>query len=298
MGDAQAVRTLSHNANPQLRRHSGGKDRMETAGMLQSVGNLEGMLIGATDGTIGKVRDFYFDDEAWVVRYAVVDTTAWLPGRKVLVSPYLIGEPVFGAGVLPVSVTQERIRHSPDVDTDKPVSRQYEESYLGYYGYPVYWGGSGLWGQYGYPGTISNGMIPSAYRGPLRTPTAAAPGADPHLRSCNAVKGYHIHAADGEIGHVGGYLLDGHTWSLRYLVVNTSNWRLGHDVLISPEWVQDLSWHESMVYLSLPRQMIRDAPAYDDNAPLDRAAEHRLFTHYGRDAYWRTPASPTEETMR
>ena len=266
--------------------------------MLHSVRNLEGMLIGATDGTIGRVRDFYFDDQAWVVRYAVVDTHEWLPGRKVLLSPHLLGEPAFGAGILPVSVSRERIRQSPGVDTDKPVSRQYEESYLGYYGYPVYWGGSGLWGQYGYPGTISNGMIPSAYRGPLRTPTANDPDADTHLRSCNAVRGYHIHGEDGEIGHVGGFLLDGHTWSLRYLIVRTSNWWLGNDVLISPEWVQDVSWKESMVYLALSRQMIRAAAPYDDNVPLDRPAEEWLFSHYERQPYWRTPASPTQEPMR
>jgi hypothetical protein len=247
--------------------------------MLHNVRNLEDMLIGATDGTIGRVRDFYFDDESWVVRYAVVDTHEWLPGRKVLLSPHLLGEPVFGAGILPVSASRERIRQSPDIDTDKPVSRQHEASYLGYYGYP---------------GTISNGMIPSAYRGPLRTPTANDPGADPHLRSCNAVRGYHIHGDDGEIGHVSGYLLDGQSWSLRYLVVRTGNWWLGHDVLISPEWVQAVSWNESTVYLALPRQMIRDAPYYDDDVPLDRGAEQRLFRHYGRETYWPTPAAPPE----
>ena len=254
--------------------------------MLCSVRSLEGRHIEATDGAIGRLTDFYFDDEAWVVRYAVADVHAWLPGRRVLLSPYLFAEPAFGAGKFPVNVTKSQIRHSPDIDTDKPVSRQYEETNLGYYGYPVYWAGSGLWGQYGFPGTISNGMIPSAYRGPLRTPTLAGNGADHHLRSCNAVRGYQVHGSDGDIGHVGGYLLDDHTWSVRYLVVNTSHWWLGKDVVISPEWIQDVSWQHATVYVSLSRQMVRNSPQYNDDVPLDRAAEVRLHGHYGREAYW------------
>ena len=179
--------------------------------MLRSVKSLEGNTLGATDGTIGKLKDFYFDDEAWVIRYAVVDTSTWLGGRKVLVSPYAIREPSTVVGTLPVSVTREQIRNSPSIDTDKPISRQYEKTYLGYYDYPYYWGGFGLWGDYNYPGTLSDGLIESRYRGYLHSPSAEDSGSDPHLRSCNAVKGYHILASDGEIGHVQGFVLDDHS---------------------------------------------------------------------------------------
>jgi len=61
--------------------------------MLRSEKQLEGLTIGATDGTIGKVKDFYFDDEAWVIRYMVADTSKWLGGRDVLISPYSLGQP-------------------------------------------------------------------------------------------------------------------------------------------------------------------------------------------------------------
>jgi hypothetical protein len=254
--------------------------------MLRNLKNLEGFTIGATDGEIGKVKDFYFDDEAWVIRYAVADTNAWLGGREVLLSPYSMGEPDWGRKVLPFAVTREQVKNSPDVNTDQPVSRQYEKSYLGYYGYPYYWGGAGLWGERSYPGTLLTGTGPSGYRGYLRAPEAHDASTDPHLRSCNAVKGYHIHARDGHIGHVQGLLVDDHSWSIRYLIVNTSNWWIGRQVLISPEWIQDVSWQESSVTINLDRQSIKDAPAYDVDAEMDRDAEASMYNHYRRNGYW------------
>ncbi len=258
--------------------------------MLRSVKTLEGLAIGATDGPIGKVKDFYFDDEAWVIRYAVVDTKHWLGGREVLISPYLMGQPDWAAQTLTVNETKQRIESSPSIDTDKPVSRQYETGYLGYYGYPDYWGGMGLWGAGYFPGTLHNGAGGNRYRGYegyLRAPTNRADhNSDPHLRSCNTVKGYHIRARDGEIGHVQGFLVDDQTWSIRYLILNTSNWWIGHHVLVSPEWIQNVDWFESVLTIDLDRKAIQDSPAYEAEAPFDREAEGTLYNHYGRDSYW------------
>jgi sporulation protein YlmC with PRC-barrel domain len=257
--------------------------------MLRSVRKLEGLPIGATDGTIGKVKDFYFDDEAWVIRYLVVDTSQWLGGREVLISPYAIGQMDRAADALPVTATREQVKNSPSIDSDKPISRQYEKSYLGYYGYPYYWGGTGLWGEGNYPGTLLTGTGANPYgnyQGYLRAPSKRDTASDPHLRSCESVKGYHIRAKDGEIGHVQGYLVDDGTWSIRYLIVNTSNWWMGHQILLSPEWIQEVSWSESVVSIDLDRQAIKDAPAYDDDAPLERNSEGSLYSHYGRHGYW------------
>ena len=141
--------------------------------MLRSVKQLEDFAVGATDGPIGKVKDFYFDDEAWVVRYLVADTSKWLGGRDVLISPYSLGQPDWDGKTLPVTVTKEQVRNSPGIDSDLPVSRQYERSYLGYYGYPYYWGGRGLWGQGFYPGALplETGVEPyDSYQGYLRAP--------------------------------------------------------------------------------------------------------------------------------
>jgi hypothetical protein len=261
--------------------------------MLRSVEKLEGLAIGATDGVIGKVKDFYFDDESWVIRYMVVDTSKWLSGRQVLISPYSIAKLDWAGDIIPVTVSKGRVKDSPSIDTAQPVSRQYETNYYGFYEYPFYWGGTGLWGASNYPGAWrgSAGDAPGqSYKGYLRAPTNGRNSADPHLRSCKAVNGYHIRAKDGEIGHVQGYLVDDASWSIRYLIVNTSNWWMGHRVLVSPEWITDIDWAESVVTVDLDRQKVKDAPPYDPLAILPREAEIGIYNHYGREGYWAEPA--------
>ena len=260
--------------------------------MLRSEKKLEGFAIGATDGAIGKVKDFYFDDEAWVIRYLVVDTSRWLGGRDVLISPYSLGTPDWEGKTLPVTITTDQVRNSPGVDSDQPVSRQYERIYLGYYDYPYYWGGTGLWGAGNYPGVVPLGRDVDpfgSYQGYLRAPSDRDAGNDPHLRSCETVRGYHIVAADGGIGHIDGFLVDDTTWSIRYLVVNTSNWWVGHKVLLSPEWIEKVSWQDSTVTTNLDREAIRKAPVYDDSVPAGRDYEGALYLHYSRAGYWHDP---------
>jgi hypothetical protein len=109
---------------------------------------------------------------------------------------------------------------------------------------------------------------------------------DHHLRSGNGVMRYYVHASDGDIGHVQGFLVDESSWAIRYLIVNTSNWWLGHDVLIAPEWIVSMSWTESMVTVGMPREAIKTAPIYDAKRPIDREQETAIHAHYGCAAYW------------
>lgn len=107
--------------------------------MLRSVNDLEGYAIEASDGKVGKVIEFYFDDEKWTVRYLVADTGGWLTGRKVLISPSALGDIDWDSRQLHVDMPKKRVENSPDIDTDKPVSRQHERAYYDYYSYPYYW---------------------------------------------------------------------------------------------------------------------------------------------------------------
>jgi hypothetical protein len=229
----------------------------------------------------------YFDDEDWAVRYLIVYTGNWLSGRSVLISPLSIGRPDWMGRLLPVSLTKAQVENSPDIDTRKPVSRQHEATYLGYYGYPYYWGGPGLWGMGGYPGSLTN---VSRIEEEMKTrPTSATQSSDDcHLRSCRAVIGNHIHATDGDIGHVKDLLVDDHTWAIRYLIVDTSHWWGGHHVLIAPQWIERVSWLDAVVSVDLTRQAVKDAPAYDVGAQLNREQEQGMYEHYGRPGYWTT----------
>lgn len=276
--------------------------RLEEGHMLRSMKDLEGYAIRASDGVVGHVKDFYFDDDAWVVRYLVVETGSWLSSRKVLISPIAIGEPDWTERILPVSITKEQVKNSPEIDTNKPVSRQHEKQYLDYYGYPFYWGGTGLWGAGLYPGAMTAGadFNPTSAEylesrdDHLRSKAerASEQKSDPHLRSCKALMKYHIKATDGEIGHVHSLLIDEDTWAVRYVVVGTASWWLGHQVLIAPKWIQDVRWADEAVVVELTQRAVKDAPPYDSALPLSRELESVLHKHHGRVGYWAAEVIP------
>jgi hypothetical protein len=249
----------------------------DTPAMLHSTKELEQYAIAASDGVFARVQDFYFDDASWVVRYLVIDTGEAKATHRVLMSPHAIENCDWTAKNFRVALTQEQVRRSADVDSIKPVSQQHEMGYFGYDDYGKHWGGGGLWGAGFYPDILQAG---------LTTVEQQKASDDPHLRSANAVARYYVHAVDGDIGHVSGFLVEPRTWAIRYLIVNTSNWWLGHEVIVAPEWIDDVDWAECIVTVDLARQAIKDSPAYHSGSPLDREQEMVTHRHYGRDGYW------------
>jgi sporulation protein YlmC with PRC-barrel domain len=259
--------------------------------MLRSLKELKGFTVQATDGDIGTVRDFYFDDDQWGVRYLVVETgTFWQEPTRVLVSPVAFDTADWATQRFQVDLTRDKVKNCPSADSDKPVSRQFERDYFRYYGWPVYWGYDGLWGNWAYPGKL-------ALDGPDPLAEDLA-HSDPHLRSLHEVVGYHLMGSDGEIGHIKDFIVDDETWAVRYLVVDTSNWWSGKDVLVPPHWVERISWAENQVYVSLPREAIKNAPEWHPEAPVNREFEVRLYDYYGRPTYWmdETEAAKDNET--
>ena len=189
--------------------------------MLQNASTINGYAIAASDGRIGTVSDFLFDDTSWLVRWLVVDTGNWLSGRRVLLPPSVLGHPDQEEKEFPVRLTMQQVKDSPDVDTKRPVSRQKETDIYDYYGWRPYWGTSGYYlGGLGYMGAYGYGggaIAPPPSAGSIRRAEdiAAAQHSDddPHLRSIEAVAAYRIHAGDGEIGHVEDFLLEDADWS-------------------------------------------------------------------------------------
>src|SRR5579863_4231445 len=264
--------------------------------MLKSVTHLQGVTIRATDGEIGKVDQFYFDDETWAIRYLVVNTSRWLDGRLVLISPISLAQKDLESKRVDVALTKKQIENSPHIDTHKPISRQHEAIYMGYYGYPYYWGGSHLWGVGSYPAglTVQREAVTEAEAAEAR---AAKEPADSHLRTTQEVAGYHIEATDGEIGHVKDFLFDDETWAIRYLEVDTRNWWPGKKVLVSPAWIDNVSWPDSKVYITLSRETIKNGPEWIDSMPVTREYEAKLFGHYARLPYW-TPESEQPRSLK
>ena len=228
--------------------------------MLQSIQKFHGSKLGASDGDIGHVKDFYFSDRSWAVRYLVADTGNWLPGRLVLLSPHAIGKLFQDGKVLLTNLTRKQIEDSPAIESHKPVSRQYEEEYYRYYGWPYYWLGDGLWGMSGFPILETPGQPrrgePAAVMEPNREP------ADAHLRSTQAVKGYHLQASDGIVGHVCDFMMDEESWAIGELVIKTGNRFTGKEVRIPSSSVKRISYDESTVFVNLTREAVEQSPEH------------------------------------
>jgi sporulation protein YlmC with PRC-barrel domain len=241
--------------------------------MLIKAKTLKGYKLHSLDGEIGKVKEFYFDDHHWTIRYLIADTGNWLTGRHVLISPYALGIVNKEEQYITIDLTKKQIEDSPSLDSDKPVSRQFEEAYYGYYGWPMYSGGSNMWGTYSYP-----------YN--RRESTQGKNTWDHHLRSTLDVSGHDIQADDGEIGHVDDFIIDEETWAIRYLIIDTRNLWPGKKVLVSPQWIKRVSWSESKVFVNLTREAIKQSPEYTEESLLTRDYETRLHRHYNRQGYW------------
>jgi len=228
--------------------------------MLQSIKQLYRGALGASDGEIGHVKDFYFDDKNWAVRYLVADTGSWLPERQVLISPRSLGRLDQGEKVLRVNLTRKQIENIPSIASHKPVSRQYEEEYHQYFGWPTYWQGGGLWGLSDFP-ILEQPAKPLIYES---TPVGGLPPerADGHLRSTQAVTGYQLRTGEGTIGYICDFMMDAQSWAIGQLVIKTGHRLAGKEVLIPTKRVSRICYEESTVFVDLTREAIEQAPPH------------------------------------
>lgn len=243
--------------------------------MFKSVKTLDGFVIAATDGQLGRVKDIYFDDHEWTIRYLEVDTGGWLTGRRVLLSPISVTSIDWLHETIHVSLTKHEVQNSPGIETAKPVSRQHETALFNYYGYPYYWTGLYIWGYTAFPMMAGQPPLEDPV---LHTRDDPQQDGDPNLRSKDEVVGYDIQAIDESVGHVEDLLFDDKNWSIPLIVVDTRNWWPGKHVLISPKRIERVSWEEKSVMVSVTREQVESSPEY--SAQLLPQEEE-----YG-DVYW------------
>jgi hypothetical protein len=253
--------------------------------MLQVASALKGCSLEVNDGTIGTVQDFLFDDTTWRVRWLVVDTGSWLPGRKVLIHPSAIQASNLAEKTIRVDLSKAQVKASPDILSDEPVSGQNEDDLYGYYGWDPRWD-TGVVGGGGF--RFSPVMRSGVGEAMLREPPAikrARDEADQHLRSIAAVTGYHVRATDGRIGHVENFLLDEGDWGVRYLIIDTRNWWAGKEVLISPYAITKIEWLQREILLDAARDQVKSSPPWAPFDNIDRSYEEQLHKHYGWPGY-------------
>jgi hypothetical protein len=244
--------------------------------MLFAVTGLIGCPVEGSDGGVGAVKDFLFDEQGWRLRWMVVDTGHWLPGRQILIHPSAIGPldvgrpekrmlPMMSSGeTLKVSVrlTKEQIEASPESRENAPCTRQMERRLYDYYGWDPNWGVTHFGGR--------------------AADIATEPGdSEAYLHSVTEIKGYHVHATDGDLGHVEHLLADDANWDIRYLVIATRNWLPGKHVQLAPYAVTEIDWTDHRIRLNVTRDQVRSSPAWDPLAMADQVSEEQFHRHFG-----------------
>ncbi|OFZ46254.1 MAG: photosystem reaction center subunit H [Bdellovibrionales bacterium RIFOXYB1_FULL_37_110] len=247
--------------------------------MLNNAKTLQGYKLASLDGEIGTVKEFYFDDHHWTIRYLVVDTGDWLSSKLVLISPHALRSVNKEKETIEINLTKKQIEDCPSPETDKPVSRQFEEQYHGYFGWPMYWN---------IPNSLGNSHHVTYDPETQILNDHGSKPFDLHLRSTRDVGAHHIQATDGEIGHVDDFIINTKTWAIRYLIIDTHNWLPGKKVLISPDWIDHVSWVEEKVYIDRTQKSIHQCPEFTTMSLITRDFEQELHQHFKRPESWTT----------
>jgi PRC-barrel domain len=263
--------------------------------MLFAVSGLEGCTVKAIDGSeVGPVTDFLFDDQTWTIRWMAVDAGHWLPGRRVFIHPSAIAPltlppksklPMMSPGEsfeLTVNLTKDEIAAGPHSHEDEPVTRDMEALLYDYYGWDPYWGATHFGGAV-LPNAEAR-IVDDAARREANAEIPPGDGGD-HLHSAAEFKGYHVHALDGDIGHVENILADETNLEIRYLVIATRNWLPGKIVQLAPYAVKDIDWFGERINMNVTRDQVRSAPAWDPVSMADEASEQQFHRHFGWPGY-------------
>jgi hypothetical protein len=240
--------------------------------ILHRAKTLSDYKLRGIDGNIGTIKEFYFDDHNWTVRYIVANTGNWLTGRQVLISLYSLGAVNNEEQFIAVNLTQKQIEDIPTFEIGQTISPQFEDAHNTYYG----------------NGPNISEADPNIARDPnmrLESVPSERMG-ERRLHNTSNVNGYEIEASDGEIGDVKDFIIEDQTWAIRYLIVDTGSWLPGKKVLIAPQWIDRLSLEESKVFVNLSRDAIEQSPEFTEESLLSRDYEEGLYKHYNRQGYW------------
>jgi uncharacterized protein YrrD len=239
--------------------------------VLRKLSDLKGYSFQAKNDEMGRLKQVYFDDQLWKVRYLIVQTGSWLLGKEVLLVPAVITGIDDNSKAIQVNLSRKQIKNAPSVDSEQPVSEHYQQQYYSYYEWEPYWITDPLF--------QATPVSPPLFIQP-ETPTEPE---NPHLRSSDEVSGYRLDTPSGSIGHVADIILDDQEWTVRYLEIDTRNWLPGKHVLVSPAWVQKIDWVDQQVQVELSRELVLSAPEYDSSKHISRDYQLALFKHYGKD---------------
>lgn len=245
--------------------------------MKRSLKEIKGYALEAVDGEKGKVKNFLFDEETWIIRYLEVDIGGFFSDNRVLIPINFVGLPDWDKQHIPIQLTTEMLKNSPDLEFDLPISRKYEKDLLSHYDLKPYW-----------PSAVAT----YSARGSLLNPEAPfkAPGnvsdeeeMDTSLRSFNEIRGYYINAIDERFGHIDDLIIEDDDWYIHFVVIDTKNlapW--SKKVMLPVEMINEIRFFDKEAIINLPKESIKNAPEYDPAMPVNADYERVLYDFYGR----------------
>jgi sporulation protein YlmC with PRC-barrel domain len=265
--------------------------------MLLRAKTLKSYSMLASDGELGSLDDFYFDSDTATIRYFVGDTRTWFFGGKVLLSPLSFKEIDRSNERIAVNATKDQIKDSPKPEEHEPITRRYEQQLSSYYGWENYWADNaarrditGFQAHAPMMPPIFNPEGPREEHDGLKSDEAHASEQqyreDQQLISVEDIKGYKVHTADGEAGKIHDCVIDDEDWKIRYFVVNVGGFFNKELVLVSIDWLNDVSWRDHTITFDLENKRIEDAPEFVSDQPITREDEAALYEHYNRKGYW------------
>lgn len=245
--------------------------------MKRALKELLGYVIKANDGTKGTVKDFFFDEESWTIRYMVADLGKFLPGKKVLIPRVFLDKSDWERGHFQVLMTKKDIENCPPRNEHLPVSRAYEallhEHYQLDYYWPIAYGGA--------VGTVGMLRPPTPVR--LTNDIVKEEDMNTNLRSFNEVHGYEVECLDKKKGHIKNFVFDDKNWQVVYVVVDISNWySRSKNVMIAVNWIDKINYTEQSISINQSSEMLEEAPEFDPSEPVNEAYERQLLDYYGR----------------
>jgi len=205
--------------------------------------------MGATDGKIGKVKEFYLDDETWTVRYLIVEIGSLFFKRKVLISTQALLPPDWDNKIFLVNLTIQQIENSPDIDAENPISRQHEMELNKHYSWEDYWKKDDR-------------------------------NNDKYLRSTEKLKNYRVNASNGEVGKITDFLVDENTWEINFFVVDAFIEDPAKEVLIMPRSIKDMIWKDAIIIVDATTKKIKNSPEYNTGQIINEDYKMKLIDYY------------------
>ncbi|MCM2677087.1 PRC-barrel domain-containing protein [Alkalicoccobacillus plakortidis] len=269
--------------------------------MFVQAKTLESFSMNATDGELGSIADLYFESNTFTLRYFVGDTRTWFFGGKVLISPEAVTSLDLEKDLININETKEQIKNSPKPSEHEPVSRQYETELRDHYGWTHYWGapiggaGAGMGTPGAYPAAPGLMMPPPGRDRALNKTDYEQDALSHHsennlLQSITDLRGYKIHAKNGEVGKALDFILNEKNWTINYIIVDVGGVFTREPIPLAAEWITDISWQDKTITVNVEKELIESAPDYELHEAFTREHETQLYAHYARKGYWENQA--------